>query len=375
MDGGWTALAARLGMRYPIILAPLAGGPSTPALVAAVSAAGGLGSLGAAYLAPEQIRDEIARVRRLTDRPFAVNLFAGGATGGADDTGPMLALLARWHRALGLEPPTLAAPPADRFGEQLEAVLRGGPPAAFSFTFGIPDGGVMAELRRLGVFLMGTATTVDEARALEEAGVDAVVAQGSEAGGHRGTFRGSFEAGMVGTMALVPQVADAVRVPVVASGGIMDGRGIVAAQALGAAAVQLGTAFLATDEAGTPAPYRARLLAAGEDATALTRAYSGRPARGIRTTFMDQVEREGIPIPPFPLQNALTRPLRTAAARAGESDALSLWAGQGLRLLRTGSAATLVQELATQSERIRAGLRAGTALGVGDDPAPAASHP
>jgi nitronate monooxygenase len=220
----------------------------------------------------------------------------------------------------------------------------------FSFAFGIPPREVMAELKQRAVLTLGTATTVDEARALEDAGVDAVVAQGSEAGGHRSTFLGAFEAGMIGTMALVPQVVDAVRVPVVASGGIMDGRGIAAAMALGASGVQLGTAFLATDEAGTSAPYRARLRASAEDATEITRVYSGRPARGIRTAFM--AEAAGVPIPPFPLQNALTRPLRAAAAREGNAEALSLWAGQGLRLLRTGPAAALARELLEETARV-----------------------
>jgi nitronate monooxygenase len=356
MTSAWRRLAERLGVEHPLILAPLAGGPSTPALAAAVSNVGGLGSLGAAYLAPGEIRAAIAEVRRMTDRPFAVNLFAGGATEGADDPGPMLALLARWHAELGMEPPGIPALPADGFDAQLEAVLDAGA-AIFSFAFGIPPHEVMAELKRRAVLTLGTATTVDEARALEDAGVDAVVAQGSEAGGHRGTFLGPFESGMVGTMALVPQVVDAVRVPVIASGGIMDGRGIAAAMALGAAGVQLGTAFLATDEAGTSAPYRARLLASAEDATAVTRAYSGRPARGIRTAFMADVEAAGVPIPPFPLQNAITRPLRTAAARAGNAEALSLWAGQGLRLLRTGPAAVLTRELIDETDRVLRGLQ------------------
>lgn len=358
MTSAWNRLAERLGVEHPLVLAPLAGGPSTPDLAAAVSGAGGLGSLGAAYLAPDEIRAAVARVKRLTDRPFAVNLFAGGATQGADDPRPMLDLLARWHAALGIDPPVLPPPPADPFDAQLEAVLDGGAPI-FSFAFGIPAREVMAELRRRAVVVLGTATTVDEARALEDAGVDAVVAQGSEAGGHRGTFLGPFESAMIGTMALVPQVADAVRVPVIASGGIMDGRGIAAARALGAAGVQLGTAFLATDEAGTSAPYRARLRDAAEDATAVTRAYSGRPARGIRTAFMAEVDGGGVPIPPFPLQNALTRPLRTAAARAGEAEALSLWAGQGLRLLRTGPAAELTRALIDEADRAVRGLRDG----------------
>ena len=358
MADGWKELATRLGVEHPLILAPMAGGPSTPALAAAVSNAGGLGSLGAAYLTPEQIRDEIAAVRRLTDRPFAVNLFAGGATEGAADVEPMLELLGRWHRQLGIAPPAPPAAPGDRFREQLDAVLEAAPPV-FSFAFAIPAALAIRALKDRGIVVMGTATTVAEAVALEAAGVDAVVAQGSEAGGHRSTFLSPFEQAMVGTMALVPQVVDAVRVPVVASGCIMDGRGMVAARALGASGVQMGTAFLATDEAGTSAPYRARLLATTEDGTAVTRAYSGRPARGIRTRFMADVEDGRVPVPPFPLQNSMTRPLRTAAAQQGESNALSLWAGQALRLLRTGGAGTLARDVIAHAERIRRELAGG----------------
>lgn len=357
-----TGLAARLGIAHPLIQAPMAGGSGPPALVAAVSAAGGMGSLGAAYLSPEQIADAVAELRRSTDRPFAVNLFVGGAAGGAHDPGPMLALLARWHAALDIEAPRLPALPHDPFEAQVEAVLRAGVPV-FSFTFGIPDRAVLAELRRRGVFVMGTATTVGEAVALEEAGVDAVVVQGSEAGGHRGTFAAPFEAALVGTLALVPQTADAVGVPVVASGGIMDGRGIVAARALGAAAVQMGTAFLATHESGAPAAHKAAVLRGRDDGTTVTRAFSGRPARGLRNRFTDEVDGGGVPTPPFPLQNSLTRPLRAAAAAAGEADALSLWAGQGVGLARDGSAAELVARLVAETEEAARALAAPGALG------------
>jgi nitronate monooxygenase len=184
--------------------------------------------------------------------------------------------------------------------------------------------------------------------------VDAVIAQGSEAGGHRASFAVPFERGLVGTLALVPQIADAVRLPVVASGGIMDGRGVAAALALGAAAVQLGTAFLTCAEAGVPEAYKEAILAAAEDQTRLTRAFSGRPARGIVNRFMTVVEPENEPqaILPFPLQNQLTRPLRQAAARAGHAEMLSLWAGQGVRLARRQTAAELVARLTAETEDV-----------------------
>jgi nitronate monooxygenase len=208
-------------------------------------------------------------------------------------------------------------------------------------------------VKNRGICLIGTATTVAEAVGLRRSGVDAVVAQGSEAGGHRGSYTASFEAGMIGTMALVPQMADAVDVPVIASGGIMDGRGIAAALALGAAAVQLGTAFLTCPEAGTPAPYRRALLDSAEDSTRITPAFSGRPARGIDNRFLR--EMADAEILPFPWQNALTRPLRTRAAELGRADLLSLWAGQGLRLVRELPAAELVRALVAETEAALAG--------------------
>jgi nitronate monooxygenase len=209
----------------------------------------------------------------------------------------------------------------------------------------------MQAIKARGMFVMGTATTVAEAVSLETAGVDAIVAQGSEAGGHRGTFAGPFEAGLVGTMALVPQVVDAVSLPVIASGGIMDGRGIAAALALGAQAVQMGTAFLTCHEAGIPDAYKEAILKAHEDETRLTRAFSGRPARGIVNRFMTEIDRTAESILPFPLQNALTRPLRSAAAKQGRAEFLSLWAGQAVRLARRQPAAELVARLVKETEQ------------------------
>ncbi len=345
----WREFTRRLGIDHPIIQAPMGGGFTPPALVAAACEAGALGSIAGAYLAPEAIAEEVAEVRRRTARPFAVNLFAGGEAGADVALGPMLELLGRWHARLGLAPPRAAPPPVDRFPAQLEAVLAA-KPAVFSFTLGLPEAEAIAEVRRRGVIVIGTATTVEEGRALEAAGVDAVVAQGSEAGGHRGSFLTPPEAPpLVGTMALVPQLVDALAVPVIASGGIMDGRGLAAALALGAAAVQLGTAFLTVDESGASPAYRQALLAAGDDATAVTRAFSGRPARGLRNRFIEEVEESGVPIPPFPLQNALTRPLRTGATAGGAAEAMSLWAGQAAALARRESTAALVGRLVTEA--------------------------
>ena len=292
-------------------------------------------------------------MRARTVRPFGVNLFAPlPVPPTPTNAAPALARLAAYHAELGLPAPGLPTAPSITFEAQLAAALDCGA-AVFSFTFGLLPPEAVRAVKARGVFLMGTATTVEEARQLEAAGVDAVVAQGAEAGAHRGTFAAAFEAAMVGTLALVPQVVDAVRVPVVASGGIMDGRGIAAALALGASAVQLGTAFLTTDEAGIPDAYKAAILAAHEDQTRVTRAFSGRPARGIVNRFMSEVEGEsGEAVLPYPYQNALTRPLRTAAAQQGRPEFLSLWAGQGVRLARRGSASALVTQLADETEAV-----------------------
>ncbi len=353
-----TELTRRLKLIHPIIQAPLAGGGDTPALVAAVCEAGALGFIGAAYLTPAQIAEVSQDVRARTARPFGISLFAPlPAPDVPKDPTPALERVAPFYAELRLPPPAVPALPRHEFDDQLSAALKSGA-SVFSFTFGIPKASAIEAIKARGMFLMGTATTVEEAVALEQAGVDAVVTQGSEAGGHRGTFATNFDLAMVGTIALVPQVADAVTLPVVASGGIMDGRGIAAALALGARAVQMGTAFLTCDEAGAPEAYKEAILKAREHETRLTSAFSGRPARGIVNRFMTEVE--SVPaagaILPFPLQNALTRPLRNAAAKQGRAEYLSLWAGQGVRLSRRQSAVQLIARLAEESEAAVRGL-------------------
>jgi nitronate monooxygenase len=347
-----TPLMSRLGIERPIIQAPMAGGGDTPALVSAVVEAGGFGVIGATYLSPREIGEAARAVRARTAKPFGVNLFAPLPAKPQADAAAAVARVAPYYAELGLPPPALPASGGFVFDEQLRAALDCGA-AVFSFTFGLLPADAMAAVKARGAFVMGTATTVEEAVAMEKAGVDAVVAQGGEAGGHRGTFLGPFEAGMVGTMALVPQVVDAVSVPVVAAGGIMDGRGVAAALALGAQAAQMGTAFLTTPEAGIADAYKDAIMAAREHETRVTRVFSGRPARGIANRFMDEMERSAAADPntvlPFPLQNALTRPLRTAAAKRGRAEFLNLWAGQGLRLSRRLPAAELVARLSDET--------------------------
>jgi nitronate monooxygenase len=353
----WHRLAARLGVVHPLIQAPMAGGGiTTAALVAAVSEAGGLGSIGAAYLTPEALLALARQVRERTDRPFGINLFAPvPPPPDAGDAGPLLRLLAPHHARLGLEPPRPPTWAPLPFDEQLDAVLQSGAPV-FSFTFGIPPPEALARLREGGVVLGGTATTVHEARLLEAAGVDFLVAQGGEAGGHRGTFAGPFEEALVGTLALVPAMVDAVGVPVVASGGLMDGRGIAAARMLGAAGVQLGTAFLTCPESGAPEVYKAALRQARGEDTVVTRAFSGRPARGLVNDFIREVEASGHLLP-FPVHNAATTPLRAAAATRGEARFLSMWAGQGVALTRSLPAGELTRVLLAETEAALGGVR------------------
>ncbi len=329
-------------MTIPVVLAPMGGGPSTPELAAAVSDAGGLGSLAAAYSSPEKIRQDVTRMRELTSRPFAVNLFSPQAQEPLrGDIQAVSNFLSSFHQRLALNAPELPQSAIEDFNKQVDAVCEARPPVV-SFTFGLLPPEAMQRFKAQSTFIIGTATTVDEAQQLERAGVDAVVAQGSEAGAHRGTFAVPAEEALIGTAALVPQVADAVRIPVIASGGIMDGRGIVAALALGASAVQMGTAFLAAEEAGTNAAYREALLKSREDQTTTTRAFSGRMARGIRNEFIDTWNASGLTPLSYPWQNAFTQQMRRAAAAAKQPEMLSLWAGQGVRLIREGTAAELM---------------------------------
>ncbi|HEX8245767.1 MAG TPA: nitronate monooxygenase [Longimicrobium sp.] len=343
-------LLVSLGIEHPIVLAPVGGGPSTPELVAAVSNAGGLGILGSPYMTPGQITDAIRRIRELTDRPFGVNLFAGGWAQPADvDAAPMLEMLAEAHVRLGMDPPVLPAVPPDPFPAQLEAVIEARPPV-FTFTFGIPAPEVLARVRDARMAIWGTATTVEEARLLADAGADAVIAQGAEAGAHRGTFAEPFERAMVPTLELVAGIAREVRIPIIAAGGLMDGRDVAAALAAGASAAALGTAFLVSTESGAPEAHKRAILAAREDTTVITRAFSGRPARGLRNEWIERVASREDAILPYPLQNALTRPMRSAAGKQGEAGFLSLWAGTGAARARAMPAADLVRALVDEME-------------------------
>lgn len=343
-----TRVSELLGTRYPIVQAPMAGGFTTPELVAAVSNAGALGSLGGAMLPPDELRDAIAAVRRLTDRPFGVNLFAPlpPPEVDADQVAAMQAVLAPFRSELGLpEPQDAPSPPPPGLVEAQLAVVVEARVPVFSFTFGALP---FEQVGETGSVVLGTATTVAEAVELERLGVDAIVAQSGEAGGHRGTFLGSFEDALVGGVALVPRIVDRVSVPVVLAGGIMDGRGIAAALALGAEGVQLGTAFLGCPEGGIATLQREAL--AGADATVVTRAYSGRHARLVRTRLVDAIADAEVEPLPFPVQAALGADLRIAALAAGRTDLLFVLAGQGAEAIRELPAAELVEALVRETD-------------------------
>lgn len=348
-----TPLTERLGIRYPIVQAPMAGGATTPQLVAAASNAGALGSLGAGYMDPEQIRTAIHQIRELTDKPFAVNLFVPQPI---DEDGERIAraeaLLAPIRQELGLPPPNRPERYSrPDFNEQLGVILEESV-AAFSFTFGVPRPEQLEAIKAWGIATIGTATHLLEAIVLEESGVDMVVAQGMEAGGHRGTFIGEPERGLVGTLALLPVVRDHVRIPVLAAGGIMDGRGIAAVLALGAAGAQLGTAFLASPESGVHPQYKALLCQGTEITTVLTRAFSGRLARGLKNRLIDELRPYEHELPGYPIQNTLTGDVRRAAAEQDRAEFMAMWAGQGCTQCRDKPAGELLAEWVGQTERV-----------------------
>lgn len=330
----------------------MAGGPSTPELAAAVSEAGALGSLGFAYTQPEAMLRDAEAVRERTDRPFNLNLFVSrqpAAVEPAAQRGAMDAV-AGYYRELGLPAPEPVRPPyAPDLDAQLRAVedIR---PAVFTFHLGdVPQPDLMRRLQSRGIRIGGSATCIAEARHLEALGVDFIVAQGAEAGGHRGTYlRDPYDA-MTGTLALTRLIVRNVKAPVVAAGGIMDGAGVAAALALGAQAAQLGTAFIPCPESGAPRVHKEHLLQAREDTTLVTEKFSGKPARGIANRFMREMRDRAASQLVFPAQNALVGKLRAAAAKANNPDFLAMWAGQALPLARELPARDLVAALEAET--------------------------
>lgn len=343
-------LTELLGIEHAIIQAPMAGA-STPALAAAISNAGGLGSLGCALQTPDAFRAEFLATRDATNRPVHVNFFAHGEPEpDAEKEAQATRLLAPFYKEMNIG----AVPPAKAThfpfnSAMLEAVLEVRPQIV-SFHFGLPDDTFIHAIKEAGIVLLSSATSVREAVDLEARGVDAVIAQGWEAGGHRGTYLSSLEGARAGTMSLVPQVVDAVSVPVIAAGGIADGRGIAAAFALGASGVQMGTAFLTCGEAGIPQIHKDILMAAKDDDTRLTKAFSGRPARGIVNRYIEEMAPHENELPDFPLVNTMTGPLRKASAAQGKGDFMALWSGQSVGLNRDMPATELFTTLLAETK-------------------------
>ncbi len=347
-----SSLTTKLNIMYPIIQAGMAGGITTPELVSAVSNAGGLGSIGAGYMTPENLRTSIQRTKERTNKPFAVNLFVPNEVSASEQTIKKAAeQLQPFYESLGVHLDELPTTFQQPFEEQVTVILDEQVPIV-SFTFGIPPQETINKLKKEGILLIGTATTVDEAIAQEDVGIDAVVAQGSEAGGHRGTFSSPFEQALIGTMSLVPQVVDHVSIPVIAAGGMMDARGIMAARALGAQAAQLGTAFLTCLESGTKSVYQEAILTSSETDTTITRVFSGKPARGLANTFIRDMQKNKTEVAPYPIQNTLTNKMRREASKQNNMELMSLWAGQGTRMSKKGTVATFIQDVVEQYEQL-----------------------
>lgn len=337
-----------LRLDHPIVLGPFGGGASSVELAVAVSNAGGLGGFGAVQLSPDEITEAIAACRAGTDRAFNVNLWVSTHDVPEEDYDGWDAAVQRLkplYDELGIDPPERPPRSAYAFEPQAEALLAARPPV-FSFVYGIPSPAVLDACREAGIFTIGTAVTVEEAVALDQAGVDAIVASGFEAGGHRIAFLRAAEDSLVGTLSLVPAVVDAVEAPVIAAGGIGDRRQVRAAFELGADAVQVGTAFLATRQSGATAEHR-HALTHGPRLTRLTRSITGRLARGLDTAITTAEVAA-----PYPYQAALIGPILGAAQRQGREDLFAFWAGQSAPLLAPDrDAAELLRELAGDDQR------------------------
>lgn len=353
-----TRVAKLLDIDYPVLQAPF-GGLASQRLTATVSNLGGLGSFGAVTLNEAAIREAVAEIRSLTSKPFAVNLWVSTSDDQASHIDPAvigekIRELARYYAELGVEPPSKVEASPQDFETQVRAAIDAGA-RVLSFTYGIPPREIFDECRRREIRTIGTATTPEEAVALEKAGVELIAASGFEGGGHRGSFLRSPANSLIGIFSLIPQVADAVAIPVIAAGGIADGRGLVAALALGAEGVQIGTAFLPCAGSGASKLYRTALLSEAAKRTALTDAFTGRLARGIENRLLGELGKMSRPPLPFPLQHALTQTVAGPAAGHERADLMTLWAGQSAGLCRHTEASALMAELSAAGDTFFSG--------------------
>ena len=350
-----TRITKLLGIRYPILLGPMGGNFSTPGLLAAVSNAGGLGSFGAYTLSAEQLLETDKAIKMLTDKPYNINLWVSDVDDRlnsypAESLEKVKALFKPYFDELSVPLPDLDTHIPSKFMKQVEAIFEIRP-AVFSFIFGIPSKEILDECRRLGIKTVGAATTLDEALALEEAKVDAIVAAGFEAGGHRPSFLRPAKDSLTGTFALVQQLKAKITTPVIAAGGIADGKGISAALTLGADAVQLGTVFLATDESNATPLHKTRLFSDDTKYTILSKSLTGRMGRMIRNRISEEISYE-TEVLPFPLQTRLMAPLRAAALQQGKTDMINFWSGQNAVNLKYRKADELMTALIEETGSI-----------------------
>jgi nitronate monooxygenase len=343
-----------LGIQLPILQAPMAGVQGS-ALAVAVSNAGGLGALPCAMLGPDALRRELMVLREQTDRPYNVNFFSHTQpVADAEREAAWRALLAPYYEEFGIDPGSIAAGPGRApFTSEVADVVEEFKPPVVSFHFGLPSKDLLDRVRSWGSKILSSATTVEEAHWLEAHGADAVIAQGLEAGGHRGHFLSHDLTAQVGTFALLPQIVEAVKVPVIAAGGIADARGVAAAMRLGAAGVQIGTAYLLCPESTTSAVHRAALKSEGARHTALTNLFSGRPARGIVNRVMKELGPISTAAPEFPLATPAIAPLRAKAESLGRGDFSPLWSGQNPAGCKEIPAAELTRELVSMIDGLK----------------------
>jgi nitronate monooxygenase len=350
-----TKITELLGIQYPILLGPMGGGFSTADLLAAVSNAGGLGSFGAYTLTPEQILEADKEIKTKTDKPYNINLWVNDVDERLKNYLPenlvkVQALFKPYFDELSIPLPELQINIPSKFENQMEVIFKIRP-AVFSFIFGIPTKHILDECRRLGIKTVGSATTLDEALALEEANVDAIAAAGFETGGHRPSFLQPAQDSLTGTFALVQQIRAKVKTPVIATGGIANGKGIAAALTLGADAVQIGTAFLACDESNATAAHKAMLFSEQSNYTVLSKSLTGRMGRMIRNRISEAIQFE-TEVLPFPLQTRFLAPLKVAALAQGKTDLVNFWAGQNTADLKYTKASELMQALITETGNI-----------------------